>query len=283
MNLCQYYKGSGRNITTDNFFTSLPLVMCLREQGLTLVGTLRKNKPYIPKEFLPSKNREVTSTLFGFRDEGTLCSYVPKKNKAVVLLSSMHTTAEIDDTAKAKKPEIILYYNSTKAGVDQMDQMLTQYTTKRRTNRWPLAFFYNILDIACLAAHIIYSENNPQIACKTDRRRLFLKNLARDLCISSIIQRSKESLVTRFYFVRTAMENILGVKIATVHNPPPTPAPVQERDKTGRLKFTGYCIMCNTADEKRKRRTRKRCYKCKNPVCDEHTNPAPTVCRKCVE
>lgn len=165
-----------------------------------------------------------------------------------------------------------------------MDQMVTQYTTKRRTNRWPLAFFYNILDVACLAAYIIYTENNPQIAYKTDRRRSFLKNLGRDLCLPSIIKRSREPLVTRFYFVKTAMEHNLGVNIATsIHNPPPAPTPVQERDKTWRLKFTGYCIMCNTADEKRKRRTHKRCYKCKNPVCDEHTNPSLTLCRKCME
>jgi hypothetical protein len=87
----------------------------------------------------------------------------------------MHRTATVYSTTEAKKPEIILYYNSTKAGVDQMDQMLSKYTTKRRTSRWPLAFFYNILDIAALAAYIIFTEHNPQVVHKTDRRRLFLK------------------------------------------------------------------------------------------------------------
>ncbi|KAK9692862.1 Transposase IS4 [Popillia japonica] len=41
MSLCQHYNISGRNITTDNFFTSLPLARALKSDGLTLVGTLK--------------------------------------------------------------------------------------------------------------------------------------------------------------------------------------------------------------------------------------------------
>lgn len=223
-----------------------------------------------------SKSREVHSTVFGFSEHGTLCSYVPKKNKAVILLSTMHRTATIDRTTEAKKPEIILYYNSTKSGVDQMDQMLTKYSTKRRTSRWPLAFFYNILDIAALAAYIIFTQHNPQVTSKTDRRRVFLKNLGRELCLPSVIRRSQEPLTLRFYFVKIAMETVLGTKLVPSQNLVATPT--QERDQTGRLKFTGYCQICKP---ERRRKTRKRCSKCSNPVCDQHTNPAPTICNSC--
>jgi len=78
-----------------------------------------------------------------------------KKNEAVILLSTMHSNMAVSDDAK-KKPEMILYYNKYKVGVDTMDQMLCKYTTHRRTNRWPLAYFYNIVDIACIAAFLIY-------------------------------------------------------------------------------------------------------------------------------
>lgn len=74
----------------------------LRSKNLTIVGTLRKNKAFIPSEMQPSKSREVHSTVFGFSEKGTLCSYVPKKNKAVILLSTMHRTATIDRTTEAK-------------------------------------------------------------------------------------------------------------------------------------------------------------------------------------
>lgn len=51
---------------------------------------MRKNKAEIPKEFLPDKTQQAGSVLFGFQKDMTLVSFVPKKNKAVILLSSMH-------------------------------------------------------------------------------------------------------------------------------------------------------------------------------------------------
>ncbi|GBP04944.1 hypothetical protein EVAR_21160_1 [Eumeta japonica] len=51
----------------------------------------------------------------------TMVSYVPKPNKAVVLLSSMHHAAHIDpDSNDQQKPEIIMYYNSTKGGINAL-------------------------------------------------------------------------------------------------------------------------------------------------------------------
>lgn len=49
-----------------------------------------------------------------------MCSYMPKKNKAVILLSTMHSDMAVSNDAK-KKPDIISYYNKYKAGVDTMD------------------------------------------------------------------------------------------------------------------------------------------------------------------
>ena len=88
----------------------------------------------------PTKKRPVYSTNFAYHRDATVCSYVPKKKKAVVLLSSMHMPAEVEETQSAK-PEIIKYYNKTKGGVDTMDKMLGEYTVKRQTLWWPLAFF----------------------------------------------------------------------------------------------------------------------------------------------
>jgi hypothetical protein len=73
--------GSSRNVTIDNFFTSVPLAKELQTKNLTLIGTLRKNKPEIPIEFQSNKNREVGSSLFTFQDDLTLVSFVSKQNK----------------------------------------------------------------------------------------------------------------------------------------------------------------------------------------------------------
>ncbi|GAV10041.1 hypothetical protein RvY_19539 [Ramazzottius varieornatus] len=84
---------SGRNVTTDNFFTSLALGEALLKKNISLIGTIRKSRPEIPSAFLPSKYSEVHSSLFGHTSDFTLVSYVPKKGKAVTLLSSMHLDA----------------------------------------------------------------------------------------------------------------------------------------------------------------------------------------------
>lgn len=157
--LVEQYKNTGRNVTCDNFFTSLSLADALTKWRLSMVGTMKKNKACLPSEFKSSPQRAEHSTIFGYGENRTICSYVPKKNKAVVLLSTMPCDNTISDVKQ--KPNIILFYNNTKGGVDVMDHMLGQYTTKRKTNRWPLAVFYNMIDISALAAYIIYSENNP--------------------------------------------------------------------------------------------------------------------------
>jgi len=128
LELLKPFYGSNRNVTMDNFFTSVPLAKNLQTKNLTLIGTLRKNKPEIPMEFLSNKTREIGSSLFGFEDNLTLVSFVPKKNKAVLLLSSKHHDNQVDN--KTGKPIIVLDYNKTKGAVDTVDQMCHKYTVK---------------------------------------------------------------------------------------------------------------------------------------------------------
>ena len=99
-----------------------------------------------------SKMRGELSTVFGFQQKVTMCSYVPKKRNVVIMLSSMHHESKISDSEK-KKPEIIEFYNWSKTGVNTIAKMLGRSTTKRSTQRSPLAFFNNILDVARLAAY----------------------------------------------------------------------------------------------------------------------------------
>lgn len=96
------YRGSGRNICMDNFFTTLPVAKHLLSWNITIVGTIKKNKPYIPSVMGANTKRDQYSTVFGFHEKVTMCSYVPKKNKAVILISTMHSDASVSDDAKKK-------------------------------------------------------------------------------------------------------------------------------------------------------------------------------------
>ena len=67
----------------------------------------------------------------------------------------MHSTIDIGDDPKSK-PETVNFYNSTKFGVDVVDQTARKYTVNAASRRWPVKFFYNILDLTAINAHILY-------------------------------------------------------------------------------------------------------------------------------
>lgn len=102
MDLVQPYFGSNRGVTTDKFFTSVPLAEELLNNHLTLTGTLRKNKREIPAELLAKKTNDIYSSIFCFTNRITLVSYVPKINNAVILLSTQFNDAGIS-TSEGKK------------------------------------------------------------------------------------------------------------------------------------------------------------------------------------
>ena len=76
---------------------------------LTFCGTVKKNRRFLPPAILDVRSRPVQSSKFAFHDQMTLVSYVPKKEKNVILLSTQHHDAEIHGDRQDKKPEIILH------------------------------------------------------------------------------------------------------------------------------------------------------------------------------
>lgn len=237
---------TNRNVTADNWFSSIEIVEELRKRGLTYVGTLKKNKREIPPQFLPDKIRAERSSLYGFTKECTMVSYVPKKNKAVVLVSSMHHTKSVDpDTAK---PEIIAFYNSTKGGVDTLDMKCSTYSTNRRTRRWPLAIFYAVLNIASVNAFVLYGSyaQSPKTT-----RTTFIKNLARQLVEPHLNRRLANSKLPRE--LRMSIARILDKPIPTEEN-------LQQNDGKRRR-----CQICPRSYDKK---TKDICTTCSKPMCD---------------
>ncbi|XP_041729377.2 piggyBac transposable element-derived protein 4-like, partial [Coregonus clupeaformis] len=178
----------GHNVTCDNFFTSYELARQLLTRNVTVVGTVRKNKPELPQALLASKDRLLFSSKFAFTPTTALVSYLPKKNKNVLLLSTLHTEAHVS-RRQDKKPAIVLDYNSNKGGVDNLDKVIGTYSCRRMTARWPLVIFHNILDVSSYNAFVIWRELNPTwMPGKRNKRRVFLEQLGKAL-VTPFIQR----------------------------------------------------------------------------------------------
>ena len=136
LKLVEPYFKTNRSLTVDNFFTSLPLAEKLWAEKLTLVGTVNVIKNIIPYSFLQSKTRTPLSSLFVFNSFLTLTSYVPKKNKSVVLLSTHHHSDDIDYDQVQNKDQALAYECFFFYGRQRLSKyMCFNVTSKRKYER----------------------------------------------------------------------------------------------------------------------------------------------------
>lgn len=249
LRLIQPITKTGRNITMDNWFTSVDLAKDLMiNHNLTLVGTVRKNKRELPPILTAIKvensRRPVGSSMFLFNYNVTLVSYVAKSNKVVVLLSTLHNGDEVD--SQTQKPQIILDYNRNKGGVDTVDQMKGSYSVARNSRRWPLTIFFSMVNIGAINSQVIFRHNNP---ADSTPRSTFLKNLAKMLTYDAMKLRFQIQNVP--FQIRQRIQNILDL-----------PLPEEEPRREGRCHYCG---------RHRGNRTRKQCHSCHNFICTRHT------------
>lgn len=230
----------------------------LKEHNLTSVGTFRKNKRQIPVEFTKTRSVKVFSSRFAFQKDVTLVTHVPKKNKIVLLMSSLHHDNTIDNTTGERlKPEINTYYNKTKCGVDVADELCATYDVSRNSKRWPLTIFYASLNIAAINSLIIYKNNNNS---KTKRKK-FLKNLGLGLVVEHLKLRQNVSVLPRE--LRKKIEKFVGESSG---EPPAKKPNIRKR--------------CQDCPAKKDRKTNYTCESCNKHICLEHVVPFCADCTK---
>ena len=83
---------------------------------------MRKEKPQLPPALLSTTGCEALSSKFAFTDAHSLVSYLPKKNKNVILMSAVHKDAAVSESEQ-RKPQTVLDYNRNKGGVDCLDKV----------------------------------------------------------------------------------------------------------------------------------------------------------------
>ena len=188
MKLMKPYIGKGRNVTTDNFFTSLKLAEDLMRNKTSIVGTVNRVRRELPPSVHDVKPALHSTKLHRYSDI-SLTTYRCKPKKNVVLMSSLHPTVTIGNDEK-KLPETVHFYNNTKYGVDVVDQMARKYSVKASSRRWPVHVFYNILDLAAINAWVLYKE----VTGKTITRQDFILQLAEELSAAYAKERQTKAL-----------------------------------------------------------------------------------------
>lgn len=205
----------------------------------------------------------MPSNLFGFRAGATLLSHVPRENRAVLLLSTLHHNADVNSNGKA---EINLFYNQTKGGVDTLDQLCHAYTVQRKSNRWPNTFFMNVINVCGIAAYVLYRNSfEVKEGPRHSLRKEFLNKLADQLTYNHIKKRSIRGLST---IDQTVIEQVIRKNEPQndAHLAPPPAKMIRRR-----------CYLCPSNIS---RKVKQCCGKCNKNVCNEHGNTILT-CQKC--
>ena len=81
MRLLEPYFGTGRDVCTDNFFTSYNLAKLLLQENLTLLGTIRKHRREAPGSLNRKMKIYSSKFLFNHVNDTCLFAYQAKKNK----------------------------------------------------------------------------------------------------------------------------------------------------------------------------------------------------------
>ena len=162
-----------------------------------------------------------------------------------MLLSSTHTNSSVT-ADECKKPLIILNYNQRKGGVDMFDKNLEEFSCRRKTVRWPLSFFYNMLDVAANNLYILLKKSGRYFKSK----KAFLKHLTFQLATPAVEARLR--LPNQKHAVRDAAAQVgFSIPFESSIRPGPTSS------------HQTRCRVC-------KKHTRSRCDNCGKGVCPQH-------------
>ncbi|XP_077128955.1 26S proteasome non-ATPase regulatory subunit 14 isoform X1 [Ranitomeya variabilis] len=225
-------------------------------------------------EILPKlyngENVTVDEQLVAFRGRCPFRQYIPSKpakygikiwtlcdsKSSYALNVQVYTGKTPGERPEENQGDIILDYNATKGAVDTLDQAIATYTCKRKTNRWPIILFYNILDISAYNAFVLWREIDPDWnRNKLHKRRLFLEELGKSLVRPYIESRK----------VTPRSEGATAIVKSVQH--------AQERDSTSTASTS--TATSSTATSKK----RKRCSFCPSS-CDNKTNLTCAGCSK---
>lgn len=140
MDLCKDFLDEGRVAVNDNFYTSIPLAKQLLSRKTHSVGTLRKNRKYLPKEVVSAKLKK--GEIIGRENEDGIVVSKWKDKRDVLMLSTYHNL-DVVNTGKLnrkretiQKPLCIIDYNAGKAGIDLSDQLAAYSSPVRKSVRW---------------------------------------------------------------------------------------------------------------------------------------------------
>ena len=179
---------SGYKVVVDNYYTSPELFLVLYANRTDTFGTVKRKKGLPgdfwqwnpPKEYLNALPPilppivKFCGPLLAFRWND---AYKSKKTKIVSCLSTKHTgelveTEKLNFASKRKvvKPDLIVEYNSSMGGVDNLSRILNPYSCQRICLKWYPKLTELFFDICIYNSFVIFKELNDTKMSNLDFR-----------------------------------------------------------------------------------------------------------------
>lgn len=179
LQLMQPYLNKGHHLFMDNFYNSVDLSTHLLSKKTHTTGTLRSNRRSNPKDVV---NAKLKKGEFTWQRLGNVYVTKWKDQRDVLSISTAHhpelVNVENRYGVEKIKPQDVAEYNQYMSGVDRLDQMISYYSTPRKTIRWYKKVLFHLIDVTIWNAYYLYKLYHPKTS--------FL--VFRDSLIMSLIQ-----------------------------------------------------------------------------------------------
>lgn len=205
--LAELYLDQGHHIYLDNFYNSIQLSEYLLSRKTHSTGTLRKNRNRNPRKVIHAKVPKGEQ-VWAERNNIRVSKW--KDKRIVFSITTGHTTELIECQnsrgISKTKPKHIVEYTKNMRGVDRCDQMVSYYSSPRKTLRWYKKVMLHYLDVTLYNAYYLYKlKINQTKMTFLEFREIIIRHLLdlsdkKDLlCDEILVKRSHSSASVQHY------------------------------------------------------------------------------------
>lgn len=160
MNLMQPYLFKGHELYMDNYYNSVALSDRLLNCMTHTTGTLRKDRKDNPKDVV---SKVLKKDEHVWMRKGKVYVSAWKDKRIVTMITTQHHPRLVVTRNRfgkqLTKPKEIEVYNKYMSGIDISDQMLSYYSTPKKTVRWYKKVFFHIFDMALWNAYYTFRKH----------------------------------------------------------------------------------------------------------------------------
>ncbi|KAF0725559.1 piggyBac transposable element-derived protein 4-like [Aphis craccivora] len=157
----QYIKNK-KNKYGIKFFELLDLSNIFYKKKTHTTGTLRSNRKKNPKS-ITTKTLKLKFGQHVFAKKGPIYVSRWRDKREVLSITTGHKPEMVSVKNKygqqKMKPKHIVEYNLNMSGIDRSDQMISYYSSPRKTIRWYKKVIFHFLDISVWDAYYLYKKS----------------------------------------------------------------------------------------------------------------------------